>query len=152
MSRKGFTIIEVLVVILIMGLIMGVGAVSYRDFQRKQMVVAAKRTVLADVRAAAADVASGRKPDGCTGTLTGYSFEVMALNPASYKINAVCDGGTALVKEVRIPGISFDSLPIVTFLPLSEGTDLSSPVTLTILSSSTSYTEKLEISPSGVIK
>jgi len=60
--RRGFTLIEVLIVIVILGIIMAVGSVQFREFERRQAVVAAKRQVLADVRAAQADAASGRKP------------------------------------------------------------------------------------------
>lgn len=159
MIRRGFTIIEVLVVILIMGIIMGVGSVRFRDFQRRQIVSSAKRTLLGDVRAAQSDATSGRKPEGCTGTLDGYEFEVTNTGgpstQAKYEINAICQSGSVPIKETTLaPGITITapSTNPVQFRTLSRGTNLSSDETITIMSSGATNQEILGISVAGIIK
>ncbi|OGM33068.1 hypothetical protein A2803_03040 [Candidatus Woesebacteria bacterium RIFCSPHIGHO2_01_FULL_44_21] len=160
--RRGFTLIEVLIVIVILGIIMAVGSVQFREFERRQAVVAAKRQVLADVRAAQADAASGRKPAGCTGTLMGYGFEVTGTaSPASYRTFARCSQGvgtadyntktTELTERITI---TLPAVNPVIFKPIAEGTNLaaSSSVIINISSLGTATTESLEIRASGEIR
>jgi prepilin-type N-terminal cleavage/methylation domain-containing protein len=153
--RKGFTIIEILVVMVILGVIMAVGSVRYRDFQRRQIVVSVKREMLGDVRSAQSDVSSGRKPDACTGTLLGYEFEITSTNPGAYRINAVCSSGDILVKQVNLPPgvtLSVSGSNTVLFKPLSHGTDLSAGSNVTITITNSVNTNTLVISASGEIR
>lgn len=131
--RKAFTLIEVLIVIVILGIVMGVGSVRYRDFSRKQTVVNSKRLMQGDIRAAQSDAASGRKPSGCTGNLNGYGFAITGTaGPAEYEIFALCSVEVP-VKQVELPaGITLTrNFPAgltpantIVFKSLAQGTNL----------------------------
>lgn len=152
--KNAFTIVEVLVVISIMGLIMGVGAVRLRDFQRKQELVAAKRLLLTDVREAQSDAASGRKPAGCVGTLLGYGFGVITSSPVLYEITAICDDDV-VVKSVSLPAsIRLSGAPSspVIFKPVQKGTNFSGSISISITRDGLSNSELLFITASGEIR
>lgn len=161
-NKSGFTLIEILIVIVILGIIMAIGSVRFRDFSRRQATASAKRQLLADVRAAQSDASSGRKPEGCTGALLGYGFRVTGTTgPASYEIFARCSQGAGsqdfAVIQARLPdgiSITIPSVNPVIFKPLSQGTNLpsASTVTVNINSSISSITESLIIRPTGEIR
>jgi len=157
---QGFTILEVLVVLVILGLIMGIGSARFRDFQKRQSVVAAKRQIMGDLRAAQSDVSSGRKPSDCTGTLQGFTFEVTAVSaPAEYEVGANCTTATGsqfyLVKSAALPdGISL-SLPSVNpiiFRPLSLGTNLAANSTVSINVTGSGLTEVITVTAAGGVR
>jgi prepilin-type N-terminal cleavage/methylation domain-containing protein len=161
----GFTIVEVLVVISIMGLIMGVGAVRLRDFQRKQELVSAKRLLLTDVRSAQSDAASGRKPADCSSneTLLGYGFRVQNTSTlSSYQIFARCETGAGTHKDIPVKDVTLpDAISItappplsnpVLFKPVQEGTNFSGSISITISRDGLTNTESLYISASGEIR
>lgn len=160
--RRGFTLIEVLIVIVILGVIMAVGSVRFREFERRQAVVSAKRQLLGDVRAAQSDAVSGRKPTGCTGTLQGYGFQVTGTaGPASYRTFARCSAGAGtadLVTKSAELGesitISLPSVNPVLFKPVAEGTNMveGTSVTINIGSSGTSTVDTLIINASGEVR
>lgn len=159
-EKKGFTIIEVLVVIVIIGLVMVVGSVRYREFSQRQTVVSAKRQILADIRAAQSDAASGRKPDGCTAnhTLTGYGFEVIGTaNPASYRTYAVCAlGGVSanyVTKQTNLPqGVTITQPPVIIFKPLAEGTNIPSGTSRVITINTGVNSDTVTVTSAGEIK
>ncbi len=160
--KKGFTLIEVLIVIVILGIIMGVGSAQFREFSRRQATASVKRQLLADVRAAQADAANGRKPPGCTGTLQGFYFSVTGTaGPASYEVFARCLQGVTNqdinITTVQLPqGFSFSALPSVNpviFRPVSQGTNLATnqEITITIVNPGINN-ETLTIKASGEIR
>lgn len=158
---KGFTLIEVLIVIVILGIIMGVGAVQFREFSKRQALVSAKRQLLADIRSAQADAINGRKPAACTGTLLGYGFRVVQGSPAEYEIFARCSTGASSqdyeIIDGRLPvGISITSPAVnpVIFKPLSHGTNLAEGtwVTVDITNTDIGLTDSLVIRASGEIR
>lgn len=160
--RSGFTLIEVLIVIVILGIMMGVGSVRFREFERRQAVVSAKRQLLSDVRAAQSDAAAGRKPPGCTGTLQAYGFEVVRMaNPARYRTFARCGQGVStadfVTKTAELPaGITLNVSGVnpVLFKSVSGGTNLTgvSSVTIEVKGSGTSTIETLTINASGEVR
>lgn len=161
MIKKGFSIVEVLVVIGIMGLIMTVGTVGYRDFSRRQAVGIAKRQMVADLREAQSDASSGRKPSACSGSLIGYGFEVTAGNPANYRVFARCETlgvqTDHVVRTATLPSEVTITIPAtnpVLFKSLEQGTNLASgtSVTISISASNAANMSTLVISSSGEIK
>lgn len=132
-KHRGFTIIELLVVIVIIGLIVVIGAGRYREFSQRQVVVSAKRQIMADIRSAQSDAASGRKPADCTGTLTGYAFSVTP--PSTYRVYAVCAGGNVTIKNGTAPAgitLSAPSVNPVIFYPVAQGNNLGATQEVTI--------------------
>ena len=155
----GYTLVEVLVSLSIMGVILGVGFMSYRDLSRRQNISGSVRQVLGDLRFLQNDSLAGRKPTGCTGTLNSYNFRVIAGNPiTTYVLEAECSGPpltTVIVKQASLPvGTYFNALPVVNpirFKTVGDGTNIVSgqSVILTIAGSGTAFTQTVNISFSG---
>lgn len=168
---KGFTIIEVLVVIVIIGLVMAVGSVRYSDFTKRQQVVTVKRQLMADIRAAQSDAASGIKPGGCNSqsyTLEGYAFRLLSSGgpstPASYETFALCKSSVAtenfITKSASLPlgvtiVITTSPGPLVNpviFKPLANGTNLAGGATSTITINTGINSDRIQIGSAGEIK
>ena len=100
--NKGFTFIEVLISLLVTGIILGIGSLSYRDFSRRQLVVGAARVVRQDLIETQQQALIGNKL-GCTGVLDRY--EVIRLSATAYQIAARCSGPntTLIFKSTTMP-------------------------------------------------
>ena len=78
--KKGFTIVELVMVIVIMAILFSMGTISYRDYQRRQYLEGAATMVEADLRLAQEMALSGKKPqdppgnDCLSNNLEGYAF------------------------------------------------------------------------------
>ena len=88
--RSGFTLVEVLVVMTIIGIMFTIGLVNYRDFSRRQTVVAAKRVLDGALRKTQSLAISGTKPAACgaNDVLDGYVFTMTSA--VGYTIEARC--------------------------------------------------------------
>jgi prepilin-type N-terminal cleavage/methylation domain-containing protein len=107
-SSKGFTIVELVISIMIMGIIFSLGFANYRDFQRRQQLESAVRLVKGDLHYAQQLAIAGRKPADPAGnpcettTLVGYVFD--RTSNSTYQILARCEGGDVMVKgPVSLP-------------------------------------------------
>jgi len=108
----GFTLLELLVVIMTMTLLFGLTYANFRDFQRRQYLESAERQVEADLRLAQQLALSGRKPDTTpdnvceSRVLHGYRFH--RTNVRTYDIEAYCPGAGAdayVVKSQELPAL-----------------------------------------------
>lgn len=155
--KKGYTLIEILVTLTIVGLIFSLGFVSFREFSQRQAVVAAARRIKADLRLAQEQALAGNKPPGAPcdspNVLNGYNFKV--VSPQTYEIEANCSAGAVRVKSVSIsPEISM-SIPSpnpITFKVLGQGTNVSGSTTISLTQAGTNYTQTLTVTSVGEIK
>ncbi len=124
MEKKGYTLIEILIVLVIMGLLFAAGYANYRDFSRRQQVISAMRALRSDLRLAQEQAIEGKKPPGCT-ILNGYKFSVQS--PNLYEIDASCTSGDIMVRTIPVPtGITISTPypnPII-FNILGTGTNI----------------------------
>jgi prepilin-type N-terminal cleavage/methylation domain-containing protein len=97
----GFTLIELLVSISIIGLLSAVGLSSYIQFNRRQILASAVRTLLNDLRLAQSKAESGERPEKCVGDLSGYQ---VTIQTSGYKIEANCSS-LVKIKEVNFPEV-----------------------------------------------
>jgi len=154
MTLRGFTLIELMVVISIV-LILIVGAVAkYNEYSEKEKVRQAALKFMTDVRLAAAKATSGVKPSVCsTNTLTGYKLEFpVSCSNACYEVTPVCtpvSGTTLRVELANTVRVSSTNSSIY-FLPVVGGTDLSSDATITF-TGPTTYTETVTITKYGLV-
>lgn len=156
-KRKGYTLIEVLVAITIIGIIFGLGLLNFRDFSRRQSLSSFARRVKGDLSLARENAVSGEKPldDFCNppNTLNGYDFRVVSDN--NYVLEAVCSGGNVEIKSVVLPdGLSISAPaenPII-FKVLSAGTNLSAEAVITLNQQSTGKTLNVYVTQSGEVK
>lgn len=149
---KGYTLIEILVVLAIMGLLFNFGSAGFRDFARRQALSGTAKNIQGDLRLAQADAATGQKPSGCTTTLDSYSFNVKSAS--RYTIEANCAVSSTIVKDVNLPsGITIQApLPgLLNFKVLSQGTNLTGDWTLTLSQTGTNPVT-VTVTPGGEIK
>lgn len=158
-AQHGYTLIEILVGITIIGLIFGFGFVSFREFSRRQALTGAAKGIVGDLRLAQGESVSGKKPDDikCNGAnlLNGYYFRVSSSS--SYQIQVNCSGGDVDVKSVNLPGdisIATPSPNPVLFKALGQGTNIDQGLTatLTLTQAGTGNQTTITISSAGEIK
>lgn len=158
-SIKGYTLIEILVVMTITGILFTVGYAQFREFSRRQLLTSAKRQVEGDIRLAQELAQGNRKPSGCGNTdpLLGYTVAFNTSNE-TYTISPNCTGAVpgdnrnrSMPSGTQLQTVSPAS---VKFKPLGQGTDLSpSGMTITItLSADTSYSTTVTVSSGGDVK
>ncbi len=155
-NRLGYTLIEILVSMSIIGLIFNFGYVNYRDFARRQALLGSARHLKADLRLAQEQALAGKKPSSAAcsgaGSLRGYDFYVDSAT--SYIIQANCTGGLVDDKIVQTSsGVSLTAVPNrFTFKVIGKGTSLSGLATITLTQTATGNTQVITISPEGEIK
>lgn len=156
LSKSGYTLIEILVGMTIIGLIFSIGYASYRDFARRQALEGSARRLEADLRLAQEQALTGKKPSSvaCSGegALNGYDFYVNSAT--SYMIQANCVGGLVDIKTVQMAEeiILASSPSRFTFKVLGKGTDLTTPADVTLTQSATGDTYIINVSSEGEIK
>lgn len=161
LSTKGFTIVELVISIMIMGIIFSLGFANYRDFQRRQQLESAVRLVKGDLRYAQELAIAGRKPaepagNPCeTTSLEGYLFD--RLTNTTYQVVARCGGGDVVVKgpqqlPVNIQIGGFGGGNEVLFRVLGRGVDRSGTTTISFtFPNSGVVARQITISTSGEI-
>jgi len=88
-SRKGFTLIEVLIAITIMLLVTGGGIAAFVNFNDRQSVQGAARQLQTILRSAQVKARVGEKPGAGCDKLTGYRVQT-AANTNQVILSAVC--------------------------------------------------------------
>lgn len=160
-TARGYTLIELIIVILIMSLLVGVGVAGYRDFSRRQDVQNAGRTLIADLRIAQGAANSGEKPAGCN-ALNGVVVDVTSAT--SYTLCYACNVNYTgqrcsqlgfTMKQVTTPGgttLSVVGTQPVLFRVLGRGTNLTAVTTINVASGTTGITRAVTINPGGRIE
>ncbi|QQG41394.1 MAG: prepilin-type N-terminal cleavage/methylation domain-containing protein [Candidatus Woesebacteria bacterium] len=156
---SGYTLIEVLVGLTIIGMLFGFGFASFRDFSRRQAVSGIAKVIQGDLRLAQQQALSGQKPldAKCNppNSLGGYIFTVNSSS--QYSVAANCTGGSVVVKTVDLPSGMTLSTPApnpIEFKVLGHGTNLVSGAesTITVSQVGISNTFVITITSSGEIK
>lgn len=131
-SNRGFTLVELMVVIAIVGIVMAGGITRYSAFNVRQAVSTSGKELLVNLRQAQSKVSSGVKTaSGCSGTaLIGYTVQATSGNLGQYTIAEMyagncANGGTTntlVTKTVPLAsGVRFQSAFTLTFKGLSGG-------------------------------
>lgn len=130
---KGYTLIELLIVMAIMGILFTVGYLSFQDYARRQTLLAAGRAVRVDIRTAIESAIAGNKPAACNNVLNGYQFWI--TSGTTYEIDAICSGGNVVVTQATVPtGITLTASnpnPVI-FKVLAQGTNIPTGTTATV--------------------
>lgn len=160
----GYSLIEILIVIAIMGTLIGVGYSSVRDFSRRQQLLDAAKSVQGDLRLTQQLALSALKPldtVNCNGvnTVNGYLFNILTANPAQYEIRASCGGvqASSAYKTISLPAnIIITTLPApnpILFKVLGDGTNIPTATTTIVLKQNvTNLTQTITISSGGQIQ
>lgn len=155
---RGYTLIEILVVLTIIGILFSVGYVGYRDFSRRQSLAGAAKIVQGDLRKAQQNALSGIKPQSaaCLGanTLDGYFFRVTSAS--TYEIGAACSGGNVVTDTVSVTesiSISTPSPNPIIFKVLGTGTNIpSGDASVTLTQGATNDTLTILIGSGGDVR
>ena len=162
---SGYTLIEILIALTIVGLIFGIGYVNFRDFARRQALSGTVRSLKGDLRLAQAEALTGKKPndplkkcvdplDVTKPFLNGYNFFV--VSSSTYTIEAACSGGNVEIKRVTLSSDMAISAPTpnpVLFKILGQGTNIgATEAVVTITQSGTGSVATINISSGGEIR
>jgi len=160
MKKTGFTLIEVLVVIAIMGIFFVVGSVNFNDFQKRKVVSGVADQIRGDLRLAQSDAITGQKPNdpqcNTPKILDSYSFEI--VSNTEYNVGANCVVGASthkVIRDVKLPsGIHISTPAPLIFKILGQGTNLgiNSTWTLTVSQTGTTNTAVVTVTSGGQIQ
>jgi len=123
LTNSGFTILELLVVLLVLGILLGTGVAGYRDFSRRQNVANAKRQIETGLRFAQSEASAGKRGT-CSGDFEGYKFHMYG---SYYEIFITCSLGDELVKHEDLDSsvaVAISGQNPFIFLALAGGTDI----------------------------
>lgn len=169
-NTKGFTLIEVLIVLTVVSILSAVGFANFREYSRRQGLVSVARLVREDLRVAQQYALTGKKPSSgncssSTDPLDGYDFSI--LSSTSYVLRARCPGKLNDIKSVTLQdgytvsalgtgggGISYGttSNPL-TFKELGHGTTISGGLaTIRVTQKGSNEFVDLTVTPQGTIK
>lgn len=160
--EEGYTLIEILVALTIIGLLFGVGYVNFRDFSRREAIAGAGKLLQGDLRLAQQLALTGQKPSDSScndpNILSGYDFTF--VSNSEYTIKADCSGGTVstVTKDVTLPSdISLSALPSpnpILFKIIGQGTNIPSGtnVTIQLVQAQTTNTYTITIGSGGDIQ
>lgn len=160
--QNGYTLIEILVGLTIIGILFSFGYVAFRDFSRREALSGTVKRIQGDFRLAQSMALAGQKPESpsdlpcrAPGHLDGYAFKV--YSGTEYKIEAVCGSTNIAVKEVTMAGdveLATPSTNPIIFKVLGSGTNIGegSEVVLTLTQSGTQNVATITITAGGEVK
>ncbi|MGA3292119.1 MAG: prepilin-type N-terminal cleavage/methylation domain-containing protein [Candidatus Microgenomates bacterium] len=156
-SVYGYTLIELLVSLTIIGILFSVSYVGFRDFSRRQALTGVVKQVQGDLRLAQQDALSGTKPSSGCNSLDGINFSIDSST--TYSIYYVCDGAVLPVPvkpTATLPpeiSISNDTNPIF-FKGLGSGTNIpaGSQATITVTQIQTGSQANILVGSGGDVK
>lgn len=163
-NTRGYTLIEILVGLTIIGLLFGVGYANFRSFSRRQVVLNAAKNIQGDLRLTQEIALAGQKPSdpSCNSpanTLNGYNFTVLSSD--SYEIRAVCSGGAvaSATKTVVLDTAATIASPFpvpnpILFKVLGRGTNIpeGQNAVITIVQTGTTTQSDITVSSGGQIQ
>lgn len=159
-TKKGFTLIEVLIALTIIAGLFSFGYANFRNFSRRQATVNTAKELESAINLTKEFALSGNKPAGCSDTepLDGYkiSFNQVA---ETYSIFAVCAGIDESVGRTSIPLSVGTNLSLgqatnfIIFKTLGQGTSIPDDDNffLTVSRSDVGNSAVLTVSPAGEV-
>lgn len=144
---KGYTLIEILVVLVITAIVFSGGYAAYREFNRRAAIDAAAKGLISDLRLAQEKALSADKPETCTQEFEGYRFTL--VSSTHYRLEAVCRDTSEIIKEVDTPAIinlSMSPTNSVTFQSVGRGTNITTGSKVSIVITRVGITKSQTIS------
>ncbi len=145
-GRLGFTLIETIFALALLAFFFGIGVISYRNLNQRQLVTQNTLKVVESLRFAQSMAMNNQKTCG-VGTLEGYLFE---RSGNSYDIKECCSGTCNTLRSDSIASdLGVSGFTQVKFLVLRRGVECLDPCELTI--SLGSFSKKIIVEKGGVI-
>lgn len=152
-NNLGYTLIELLVGISIVGIIFSVGYAGFRQFSQRQQLAGVAKSITSDLQLIKQKALTGEKPSGVACTkLDGYAF--FRSSATRYILQAVCTNNpTIATKTVDLTGITMTVTTNSTvFKVLGQGTGLAATNTITLTQTATGNTYSITIGTGGDIR
>lgn len=117
-SPRGFTLLELIIVVALVSSLSIAGIVAYRDYSQRQSLETAADDLAAVIQLAKSRAISQVKPSDCgTQSLDGYRINIPFFSAPEYTISAICEGNAYDIKTFKLArGIKFDA-DATTILP-----------------------------------
>lgn len=147
--KLGYTLVELMIAIAIIGLLVTFGISAYARAQEAQLVKSGAETVLEALTAAQKEATAGTRD--CTGEYLGQEVTASG-NTIQYR--ALCKGGeVGTAKAHTIGANTFAATYTFTFRPLNQGVDLGGAGTTLTLDfvSPQNQTYRTEVARTGTI-
>ena len=139
MTKQGFTLVELLIVVTILVTLLGVGLASFNSFNRRERLKQAALTLKSNLRFAQTKSISVEKPDsGCT-EFVGMTVRFTAT---TYAVSHTCtpEGDVGDAETVILSGATFSPIPSAfTFVSRSNSLSPAATQTITLMNGSESY-------------
>lgn len=150
-GRQGFTLIELMVVIVISTLVTAGGISAYRGFQEKYQVKQAGAELQTNLKLVQKKASSGEKSTDCLGSLQG--FRVKRVDQSSYSFQVECSISDGAVQTVALEeDIIFNTADFELFFSVLETNVTGAPVTILLTTEEEKYIYGVTIEANGVIK
>jgi len=152
--NNGFTFIELIVSVLILGIVVSLGVASYTSFNINQTLNQAAEQLKSGLRLAQSKSFEGVKPDEDCAHLDGWRVN---LDGISYDIWPVCDGVEMIESDMsqsfNFPtGVSGPTEELL-FLPLSRSIDIDNQLELVLVwEANETKTKTVTVFPGGEIR
>ncbi len=130
--QRGFTLLELLVVIGIIGALTSIGLASYSSYTTGQAIQIASADMMHMLnRAKSSSLSQVKQPQCGANPITGYQVSFTVPGPA-YTMSVRCNNTTYPVTSKELPtGVTFaNGSTTMIFFPVLKGT--SSPATITL--------------------
>ena len=160
-SKRGFTLVEILITLTIIGGLFSFGYANLRNFSQRQATINASREVESAIKLTREFALAGNKPStgNCvTGALDGYKIQFNDTAD-TYSIYAVCSGSDESVGRTDValpPGIDLtlgQPETSIIFKTVGDGTDIPEEGSFVVITgnSGTENSVDVQISSSGEI-
>jgi len=127
---KGFTLIELIIVISVVTFMSIVGIVAYREYSQSQSLSAAAQDLAGTIQLAKSRSISQVKPSTCgTQSLDGYRINIPSFSQPEYTISAICEGNANDTKTFKLlKGIEFDDVATTISPGIALGSGIFFPI------------------------
>ena len=154
-QKNGYTLIEVIVVLAIMGIVFTMGFVNFQDYSRQQALQAVVKSLQTELKSAQGNAIAGKKPAACNGVLDGYQFQ--RTSPTTYQIAAYCSQNIVTLKTITLPADFTLQAPTpnpIKFKTLGQGTNIpaGTTATVTVTQISSGKTRSVSIGENGNVE
>lgn len=148
----GYTLIELLIVISLIGILSSVGLAVYNNFNRNQLITASAKKIVGDLRLTQSLAANNQKPADSCGVLNGYIF---VISGTSYHIDVDCSNPVYNNNPVKTGFIASNIVTTgftrVKFMVLRQGIIFTGGQTLTLTAPGFSKTKIITVDRGGGI-
>lgn len=145
---KGYTLIELMIVITIVAILVGFGVSAYSKARDRQIGQSAAQQILSVLQAAQTAANVGNKD--CNDKFLGQQLTL--TSPNTLMNQSLCEGDSGAISTISISGITSLTSATILFQPLSLGITLPSNPFFINFTSSVGINYRIQLNNSGTIE